>query len=154
VASKASHNTGRADELDPRLQELAHLSAMRAHAAVGVGEVGEAQRRLGGRVARGDDARDRHGHVGAQRHHVAVVVEDAVGGIDAGLAAAQNVLELDRRRPDLAVAPTLEHRAHGLGDGAQLPHLVGQDVARPVGDGVDHRAPEPTASRPARSVRP
>ena len=39
---------GRADELDPGLQELAHLAAVRAHAAVGVGEVAEAQRRLGG----------------------------------------------------------------------------------------------------------
>ena len=36
-----------ADQLDPRLQELARLSALRADAAVAVREIGEAQRQLG-----------------------------------------------------------------------------------------------------------
>ena len=36
---------GRADELDPRLQHLPRLAALRAHGAIGVGEVAEAQRR-------------------------------------------------------------------------------------------------------------
>ena len=38
-----------ADELDPRLQELPRLTALWTHATVGVGEVAEAQRRLGRR---------------------------------------------------------------------------------------------------------
>ena len=38
-----------ADQLDPGLGELAHLAALRAHRAVGVGQVAEAQRRLGAR---------------------------------------------------------------------------------------------------------
>src|SRR5205085_10317221 len=59
--------SGRADQLDPGLQQLARLPALGAHAAVAVGEVAEAQRRLTHRVARGDHARDRSGHVRAQR---------------------------------------------------------------------------------------
>ena len=37
---------GRADQLDSRLQQLAWLAALRADAAVAVGEIAEAQRRL------------------------------------------------------------------------------------------------------------
>ena len=127
---------GRADELDAGLQELAHLAAVRAHAAVGVSEVAELQRRLGGRIARRDEPRDRHGHVRAQREHLAVVVEDAVGGRRAA-ATAEHRLVFERGSPDLAVAVELEDPAHGLGDVAQLAHLVGQHVARARRDRVD-----------------
>jgi len=55
----------RADQLDARLQELARLPALGPDGPVGVGEIAEAQRRIRGGVARPDDPRDRHGHVGA-----------------------------------------------------------------------------------------
>ena len=71
---------------------------------VGVGDVAEAQRRLGRLVARGHHARDRHRHVRAQRQHVAVVVDHPVGRLHAAVAAAQDRLVLDRGRVDLAVA--------------------------------------------------
>ena len=51
---------------------------------------------------------------------------------------AHDALVLDRRRVDLAVAVALEDAAQGLGDRAQLAHLVRQDVARAAGDRVDH----------------
>ena len=102
---------GRPDELDAGLQELAHLAAVRRDLPVGVGDVAEAQRRLGRRVARRHHARDRHGHVGAQGEHVAVIVDDAVGRLHAAVAAAQHRLVLDRRRVDLAVAVELEDAA-------------------------------------------
>ncbi len=60
-----------ADQLDAGLGELAHLPALRAHRSIGVGQVTEAQRRLGAGVAGRDQARDRHRHVGAQRQQVA-----------------------------------------------------------------------------------
>ena len=67
------------DQLDPGLRELAHLAALGAHSAEGVGQVAEAQRHLGVGVARRDQPGDRHGHVGAQRQQVAALVEEAVG---------------------------------------------------------------------------
>ena len=48
-----------------------------------------------------------------------------------GVGAAQHLLVLERRRPDLAVALRLVDAAQGIGDRAQLAHLVGQDVSRP-----------------------
>ena len=68
-----------------------------------------------------------------------MVVEDAVGGRRAA-AAREHVLVLQRGRPDLAVAVVLEDAADGLGDVAQLAHLVGQHVAGAGGNGVDLRA--------------
>jgi hypothetical protein len=145
-----------ADELDAGLEELAHLAAVRRDLAIGVGDVAEAQRRLGGLVARGHHARDRDRHVRAQREHVAVVVDHSVGRLDAPVAAAQGRLVLDRRRVDLAVAVELEDAAQGVRDRAQLPHLVGQHVAGPARDAVDHTAAGSVATRaiwPPRSRR-
>ena len=100
---------GRADQLDARLQQLARLPALRAHAAVAVREVAEAQRRLARGVAGGDDARDRHGHVRAQHEHGAGLVEHAVGGLRFGhVGAREHRLVLERGRVDLAVAVALE----------------------------------------------
>ena len=138
---------GGADELDAGLQELAHLAAVRRDLPVGVGDVAEAQRRLGRLVARGHDARDRHGHVRAQGQHVAVVVDHAVGRLHAAVAAAQDGLVLDRRRVDLAVAVALEDAAQGVGDRAQLPHLVGEHVAGAARDAVDHTGAGSVATR-------
>ncbi len=133
---RRSLRRGRADELDPGLKELAHLAAVRAHAAVGVGEVAEAQRGLGVLIARADEPRDRHRHVRAQREHLAVVVEHAVRG-RRPTAAGEHVLVLERRGPHLAVAVVFEDAADGLGDVAQLAHLVGQHVASAGGNGMD-----------------
>ena len=71
----------------PGLQQLARLPALRAHAAVAVGEVAEAQRRLARGVARGHHARDRHGHVRAQHEHGAGLVEDAVSRLASAMSA-------------------------------------------------------------------
>jgi hypothetical protein len=104
-----------------------------------VGEVAEAQRRLDVPVARCGDTRDRDGHVGAQHEHVSVLVEEPVRRLRAGEVRALDLrLELQRGRVDLAVARLVEHRAHAVGDGAQLPHLVGQHVSRSAGDRVGH----------------
>ena len=123
---------GRADELDPRLQDLARLPALRAHGAVGVrrsSRSAAAARRVG--VAGGDHARDRDRHVRAQHEHVAVLVEELVGGVGRGrVAAREHLLVLQRGRRDLAVAARVEHAADRLGDRAQLAQLVRQDVAR------------------------
>ena len=128
-----------ADQLDPGLQELARLPALRAHAAVGVREVAEAQRRLGVGVAGRDQPRDRDRHVRAQHEHVAVLVEHPVGRAAAPAMSARSkvLLVLERGRVDLAVAGALEHGAHAVGHRAQLAHLVGQHVARSAGDAVD-----------------
>ena len=130
-----------ADQLDPGLGELAHLAALRAHRAEGVGQVAEPQRHLRVGVAAGDEPRDRHRHVGAQREQVAALVEEAVGGVGgAAVAAGEHLVVLDRGRRDLAVAPALEDLDHRQVQPAQLAHLVGQDVARPGRDRVDHCA--------------
>jgi hypothetical protein len=112
-----------------------------------VGDVAEAQRRLGGGVARGHHARDRDGHVGAQREHVAVIVDDAIGRLDARVAAAEDRLVLDGRRVDLAIAVALEDVPKSVGDRAQLPHLVGEHVAGPARDAVDHTVAGSVATR-------
>ena len=91
-ASAVPGGAGRADELDARpAGTRASGRGAGVTCAVGVGDVAEAQRRLGRLVARGHDARDRHRHVRAQREHVAVVVEHAVGRLHAAVAAAQDV---------------------------------------------------------------
>ena len=130
---------GRADELDPGLQDLARLPAVLAHGAVGVLEVTEAQRDLRRRVARGDHAGDRDRHVRTQHEHVAVLVEQPVRGVGGRrIAARQDLFVLERRRRDLAVAALVEHGPHRVGDRPQLAQLVREDVARAAGDRVDH----------------
>ena len=128
-----------ADQLDPGLEELALLPALRAHRPVGVGQVTEAQRRLRiGEPGRGQP-RDRDRHVRAQRQHLPVLVEQAVARARRPLVAAhEHVLVLHRGRGDLAVPEPherLEQRGREL---AQLAHLVRQDVAGPGGDRVVH----------------
>ena len=80
ITSAVPSGAGRADQLDPGLEELAHLAALRADRAVGVRDVAEAQRRLGVGVARRDDQRA-IGTVMSARSasSVAVLVEEAVG---------------------------------------------------------------------------
>ena len=80
---------GRADQLDPGLDEFAHLAPLRQHRAVGGGEVTEAQRQRRVGEAGGDEAGDRHRHVGAQRQQVPVLVEEAVGRGRGGPVAAR-----------------------------------------------------------------
>ncbi len=144
----------RADQLDPGLGELAHLAALRAHRAEGVGQVAEAQGHLGLGVAAGDQARDRHGHVGAQGQQVAALVEEAVGGVGgAPVAAGQHLVVLDRGRRHLAVAALLEDLDQGEVQAPQLPHLVGQHVARSRGNRMDHRPDLTRAGLKARSGR-
>ena len=117
--------SGRADQLDARLQQLARLPALGAHAAVAVGEVAEAQWRLARRVARGGHAGDRHGHVRAQHEHRTGLVEHTVGRPRFGhVRTREHRLVLERRRVHLAVAVALEHRAQGVGDGANLARLI------------------------------
>ncbi len=131
----------------PGLEELAGLPPLRADGAVGAGVVEEAERRLGRGVAVGDDAGDRQRRVRAHREHAALGVEEAVGGRDAGrLAAGQDVVELDRRGRNLAVAEALEDLGQLCLEGAQLAHLVGQDVPAARRDRMRHRG-GPAATR-------
>ena len=128
-----------ADQLDPGLGELAHLAALRAHGAKGVGQVAKPQRRLGVGVAARDETRDRHRHVGAQGEQVAALVEEAVGGGGgAAVAAGEHLVVLDRGRRDLAVAAALEDLDHRQVQAAQLPHLIGQHVAGSWWNRVNH----------------
>ena len=130
-----------ADQLDPGLQELARLAALRADAAIGVRQVTEAQRRLRVGVARRDQPGDRDRHVGAQHQHVALLVEHPIGRASAReVDARKRLLVLERRGVDLAVSGRGEHMPDAVGHRAQLAHLVGQDVARSAGDAVDHRS--------------
>ena len=117
---------GRADQLDPGLEQLAGLAARGRDAAIAVGEVAEAERRLGGGIAARDHAGDRHGHVRAQDQDGTVLVEDAVGGLGFGKGrAAEHGLVLERGRVDLAVAVALEDAKESARDGADLTGLFG-----------------------------
>ncbi len=69
---------GRADQLDSRLEELAGLPALGADRAVGAGVVEEAEGRLGGGVAVGDQARDRQRLRRRASRAAARAVEEAV----------------------------------------------------------------------------
>ena len=132
--------SGRADQLDAGLEHLARVAALRPDRPVAVGEVAEAQRRLGVRVARRDHPRDRDRHVRAQDEDLAVLVEQAVGRTSpAQVGAGQHRLVLERGGVHLAVAGVLEDAAHGLRDGAQLARFVRKDVSGPARDGMDHR---------------
>jgi hypothetical protein len=143
-----ARRAGSANQLHAGLQELAALSSLGAHAPVGVGDVGEAQRRFGVGVTGGDDPGDGDGHVGAQHQHAAVLVEDAVGGPGATeVGARKRLLELEGGRVHLAVASVREHRTDPVGHGAQLPHLVGENVAGATGDSVHHRLEAAVAGR-------
>ena len=96
---------GRADQLDPGLQELARLAALRAHAPVAVREIGESQRQLARLVARRHKSRDRHRHVRSQHQHLTVFIENAIGRSGAAERTARDHgLVLERRRVHLAVA--------------------------------------------------
>ena len=98
ITSAVPSGASGAEQLHPGVHELAHLGALRAHGAVGVADVGEAQRRLGVRVAAGGQAGDRDRHVGAQRQQLAALVEEAVGADAAApLAALQHLVVLERR---------------------------------------------------------
>ena len=156
---------GRPDQLDPGLGELAHLAALRAHRPVGVGDVAEAERRLGVGEAAGDQAGDRDRHVGAQRQQLAALVEEAVGaGGGAAVAARQHLVVLDRRRRDLAVAVALEdldqarwsRRSSRISSGSmsRVPGGIGWIIRRPY----ESRTEEPCYGgdlwrRPARCGR-
>jgi hypothetical protein len=132
---------GNADQLDPGLEHLAVLPALGPHRAVGVRDVAEAQRRIRARVAGRDDARDRDRHVRAQHEHVALLVEQLVGGVGRrGVAAREHLLVLERGRVDLSVAVRVEDAAELLRHRVELAHLVRQDVARAARRGVDRHA--------------
>ena len=106
--------SGRADQLDARLGELAHLAPLRANRPVGARQVAEPERGLGPGVAVGDEAGDRHGHVRAHREQLPRLVEEAIGDRGAALVTAgQHLLVLDRRRRHLAVAEALERVDQG-----------------------------------------
>jgi hypothetical protein len=140
----------RADQLDAGLEQLARVAPLRPDATVGVLEVAEAQRQLGGGVAGGDEAGDRNGGVRAQDEHVALLVEHPVrgpGGTHVGALERAPVLE--HRRVDLSVSGPFEHLAHAVGHCPQLAHLVRQDVAGSAGDTVDHGALAARAARAA-----
>ncbi len=120
----------RTDQLDSGLGELAHLAALGPYGAVRVGQVAKPQGHLGAGVATGDQARDRHRHVRAQRQQIAAAVEEAVGGIGgAPVTTGEHLVVLDCRRRDLAVAASFEDLDQGEVQAPQLPHLVGQHVA-------------------------
>lgn len=114
----------RADQLTARLEELAHLPAVRAHPAVHVREGGEPERRRDRGITRGGDAGDRDRHVRAQLQDGAVVVEEPVDPrVTADADLAQVVL--DGRGVDLPVTEVLKDAPQRVGDRAQLAHLVG-----------------------------
>ena len=120
--SRRARGTGRvsasavpaaADQLEPGLQLLARLAALRAHGAVGALEVAEAQRRLDVGVARRDHARDRDRHVRAQ-HQRPRPSRRTAGTRARGAASPVAVrLVLERGRVHLAVAGVVEHARAG-----------------------------------------
>ena len=114
------------DQLDAGLRELTHLAALGAYRPVGARDVEEPERRLLGRVAAAHEARDRDRHVGAHRQQRAALVEESVGGRRAVLVAArEDLVVLDGRRRDLAVAAGGEHLDERRLEAAKLAHLVG-----------------------------
>ena len=142
ITSASPAGARHADQLDAALEELARLPGAALRGAVGVGEVAEAERRLGVRVAGGHHAGDRDRHVRAQRQHLPCLVEEPVARAGRALVAdAQHLLVLERGRPHLAVAGALEGAAQALRQRAQLAHLVGEHVAGPLGIGCVTSAP-------------
>ena len=130
---------GHSDQLQTALQELARLPHATVRRAPRAGEVAEPDGRLDTSITRRDHPRDGDRHVGAQREHVALLVECAVASAGrALLPAAQHLLVLERGRVDLPVTGVLEADAHALADLAQLAHLVGQHVASARRDRVRH----------------
>jgi hypothetical protein len=75
-----ARGAGHADQLHARLQQLAALAPLRAHAAIGVGDVAEAQRRLGVGVAGGHHPGDGYRHIGPEHQDGPVLVEHTVCG--------------------------------------------------------------------------
>lgn len=93
------------DQLEPSLKELALVTAAMADGPVGVREVAEAQRLGAAGEPRCHQARDRDGHVRAQRQHLPARVEHAVAGAGRRVVTgAQDLLVLEQRGPHLAVA--------------------------------------------------
>ena len=130
----------RAEQLDPGVQELADLRPLRADDPVGVADVTEAVGRLGVSEAARDEARDRDGHVGAQGEELAALVEEAVRAHPAAaLSPLQDLVVLQGRRRDVAVAEALEHLDQGRLERAEFAHLVREDVPGSGWDRVDHR---------------
>ena len=130
----------RAEQLDPGVEELADLPALRADGPIGVADVGEAVWRCGVREARRHQAGDRDGHVRAQGEQLAALVEEAIGADAASpLAPREHLVVFQRRRGDLAVAVALEDVDQGRLERAELAHLVRQDVPGARGNRVDHR---------------
>ena len=120
------------------------------HAPVAVGEIGEAQRRVGVLVAGGGHPGDGNRHVRAQHEDGAALVEHAVGGPGlCHVAAGELGLVFERGRADLAVSVALEDLLHGFGDVPQFARLVGQHVARARGIGwITRLAPCGMGGRP------
>jgi hypothetical protein len=138
-----------ADQLHPRLGELAHLPALRVHGPVRPRDVGEAEGRLLVLQPRGDKTRDRNRHVRAHRQQLATLVEEPVRRVRVSLVAPPEHLRvLDRRGGDLPVASLFEGSAKRRLERAQLAHLLGQHVARPRWGRVDHRHPPIIAFSP------
>ena len=129
----------RADQLDPGLGELAHLAALRAHGAEGVCQVTEPQRRLGARRSGW-----RPGGRSAPSCRSA-----ARAGRRARRRSGRRCRRCGRRRgraPRRTRSPASRpRRSRGFEDldhrqvqAPQLPHLVGQHVARSRWNRMNH----------------
>ena len=130
-----------ADQLHPGLHELPHLPTLGTDRAVRIAHVAEPERWLGIAEPRRDQARDRHGHVGAHGQKRPVLVEESVGGRSPALVApSEHLVVLDRGRRDLAVPEPLERVSERRLEAPKLAHLVGKDVPGTGGNSVNHSA--------------
>jgi hypothetical protein len=121
------------------VHELADLAALGADDPVRVADVGEPKRQLGVGVAARREPGDRDRHVGSQREQLAALVEEPVGADPAPpLGLLEDVVVLESRRRDLAVAALLEDLGQGRLERAELAHLVREDVPGSRWNRVNH----------------
>ena len=135
---------GRADELDAGLVVFALGAEHGGLLAEDRREVRQAQRAGCVAIALRDEARDRRGDIGAQRHETAVAIEELHEPLplESGIA----VDALHHRRLDRHVAVAQERLVERVLDRPQLARFGRQDVAKTARrrkDGHARRAPHP-----------
>jgi hypothetical protein len=122
-----------ADQLDTDLGELAGFAPQGNALAVYVRGVADAERAGDAREARGHDASDRQGHLGAQGQKCAVGVDEPERHALERRARArlERRAVLDGRRVDRQVAPRVEHALHRRDERSTLACLLEERVSEP-----------------------